>query len=150
MAKLPITAMIRVFLGALFLYSGFLKLVEPWQNFQTVIEAYRVIEGDPARWAAQALPWLEAVGGLYLLLGLYTRASAAALWGLNTALIAMIFQALVRKLPVGDCGCFGDALSVPLPTMLVIDIALWFGFGSLFLWDDASRRFSLDNQLARR
>lgn len=137
---------LRILLGGIFLYSGFLKLIEPWQNFQVAIEAYRMVEGDPARWAARIFPWIEAVGGLYLILGLYTRLTTAVLWALNTMIFLAIAQALVRKLPVKNCGCFGDAFSVPLPLMLAVDAALWFGFGALILWDRQAIRFSLDSK----
>lgn len=135
---------LRILLGALFLWSGFLKLIEPWQNFQVVIEAYRMIEGDPVRLAARVIPWIESIGGLFLVFGLYTRAAAAALWVLNTLFVSALAQALVRKLPIRDCGCFGDSFSLPLPVMLGVDAALWFGFGSLILWDAQASKFSLD------
>lgn len=140
---------LRILLGGLFFWSGFLKLLEPWQNFQVVIEAYQVLSGDPVRWAAQCVPWLEALGGLFLLTGLYARPAVYLLWGLNTVFLAALAQAVVRKLPIRECGCFGDAFSIPLPMMLTLDTALWFGFGAVILWAQESSMASLDRYFSK-
>ncbi len=143
MLKSPLI-LFRVVLGALFLWSGYLKLLDPWQNFQVVIEAYRLVEGEPVRVLAQVVPWLEALGGLFLIAGLYTRAAVLGLWAMNTLFLVALTQALVRKLPIHECGCFGDSFSLPLPVMLVVDAVLWAGFGALYLWIEQSSRFSID------
>ena len=150
MKQLQPAAWMRLLLGGLFLWSGFLKLLDPWQNFQAVIEAYRLVQGAPAQWIAQIFPWIEAIGGLFLVLGLYIPFAAAALWALNMSFIAALGAAVVRKLPIHDCGCFGDAFSLPPPLMLVLDTALWFGFGSLFLWKENAAKLSLDEFYATR
>jgi uncharacterized membrane protein YphA (DoxX/SURF4 family) len=145
MRKIPFLTIVRIVLGAVFLWSGFLKLIEPWQNFQVVIEAYRMMEGEPVRLLARTLPWLEALGGLFLIFGLYTRAAIFGLWALNTVFLAALTQALLRKLPIHECGCFGDAFSLPLPVMMVVDASLWVCFGALYLWIEQTSRFSIDS-----
>jgi hypothetical protein len=128
---------LRVLLGAVFLVSGAEKLMSPYQNFSAVIEKYGILHGDSAVFLSQGLPWVELLAGVFFVLGLWERASLWTLWVLNTGLIGMVSQALLRKLPVDECGCFGEVVSLSLPQILVLDIVLW---GSFFIyWFFSSR-----------
>jgi len=52
---------------------------------------------------------------------------------MNTAFIGILASAILRKLPVQSCGCFGEALTLSLPQMLSIDLVLWGFFLIYFL-----------------
>jgi uncharacterized membrane protein YphA (DoxX/SURF4 family) len=119
---------LRVLLGAVFLVSGFQKLTAPYQNFAAVIEKFEVLRGPSVVLAAQTLPWAEFILGVFLILGLWERLSLVALWVMNTVFIAILAAALARKLPIQNCGCFGEAISLSLPQILWIDISLWILF----------------------
>ena len=54
---------------------------------------------------ALVLPWLELLAGVALLLGLWTRSSAALVGLLLVVFIAAISFNLYRKNAI-DCGCF--------------------------------------------
>jgi uncharacterized membrane protein YphA (DoxX/SURF4 family) len=111
-----------------------MKLMEPYQNFLAVIYGYKILAGPAAKFTAMVLPWAELIFGIFLLKGLWTRFSAGVLWLLNTVFIAVVSQALIRKLPITDCGCFGDtALSMSLDKLLWLDLGLWVIFAVLFI-----------------
>lgn len=134
MNRFPWLWVIRAGVGLLFVVSGYMKLIEPYQNFLAVIYDYQFVTGWAARGMAMAVPWAELVFGVFLLAGLWVRLSAGALWILNTAFIGVIGSALIRKLPVKDCGCFGhSAVSLSLEKALALDGALWLIFLFLFI-----------------
>jgi putative oxidoreductase len=146
-SKKIIPLSLRLVLGAVFAISGFQKLSTPWQNFAAVIEQYELLKGPAAAMAAQTLPWVEFLSGVFFLLGLLRRVSFPALWAMNTLFVGVLASALLRKLPIDSCGCFGQSLSLPLPAMLALDVFFWALFLVYFLW---TRRFGDDSAWDRR
>jgi uncharacterized membrane protein YkgB len=55
--------------------------------------------------AAALLPWLEAICGLLLIVGIRTRAAAGIFIGLTAVFMAALALTLIRGLDI-DCGCF--------------------------------------------
>jgi uncharacterized membrane protein YphA (DoxX/SURF4 family) len=107
----------RFLLAALFIFSGFVKAVDPLGTTYK-IEDYLAAFGEPwsqfsfiALWLSIALSAFELVIGLNLLFKIKIRSSAV---------LAMIFMLVMTPLtlyialnnPVTDCGCFGDALII--------------------------------------
>ena len=135
---------LRLLVGAMFAVAGFTKLIQPYQNFLAVVHSYEIVGGMTAVTVARTLPWVELTLGVFLFLGLWLKAAAFSLWALNTAFIAVAASALWRKLPIEKCGCFGDALSLPLGQLLILDAALWCVLGGLFVLNLQASHFSLD------
>ncbi len=117
--------LIRFFLGAVFMVSGFMKLIKPANNFFSVIESYQILKGPVATTVALVVPWFELIFGVFLIVGLWLRQSVTVLWCLNMVFIAVLSSAILRKLPLESCGCFGEALSLKPSHMLAFDLALW-------------------------
>lgn len=140
---------LRVAAGAVFIFSGLVKLLQPYQNFLAVIDRFQIISGAPAVWTAHALPWMEYLFGVFLVLGLWSRVATAALWLMSTGLIGVILQALARKLPIEDCGCFGEAFSLPLNRVIFIDLALWAALFAVFTFGGEAPAFSVDRFFSR-
>ena len=65
----------RILLAVIFLIAGGSKIAHPWVFVHTV-EGYRMLPGSLARPFGLALPWLEVLLALYLLVGLFTRLAA--------------------------------------------------------------------------
>ncbi len=145
MKRIPILFFARVLLGVLFAVSGFTKLLEPYQNFLSVIHTYGILAGAPGMWAARIIPWLELVGGVFLALGLWTRLASMGLWILNSAFIGVLTQALVRHLSLDECGCFGEWFKLKPEDMLKLDVGLWVLFLGLFIFKKQSMLWSLDS-----
>jgi putative oxidoreductase len=98
----------RIVLGGVFLYAGVSKVFDPG-GLAASIRSYGL--GLP-EWfvtlSAYSLPLLEALLGLYLLAGLFTRASTWAVNGLMALFLLALVQGALRGLEI-DCGCFGSA-----------------------------------------
>jgi len=135
---------LRVLLGALFMVSGFTKLAGPPENFLSVVRAYEILGQTASAAAAAILPWLEFIGGVFVFLGLWLRRSLVFLWVLNTVFIGVLISAFLRKLPLRDCGCFGEYLSIPPDKMLFLDLALWACFLVLVIFSTRAGVLSLD------
>lgn len=136
--------LVRAALGGVFVVSGFQKLWGPWENFAAVIEKFEIIHGLPVTVLARTLPWAEFLAGVFLILGLRTILSLFVLWAMNTAFIGVLASAIARKLPIQECGCFGEALSLSLPKMLAVDISIWVLFLVFFLGSKRVKLPSLD------
>ena len=140
---------LRVLIGVLFVVSGFEKLIQPPENFLFVIQNYDMLNERLEAAAAHVLPWFELFGGAFLAAGLWTRAAACVVWALNTAFIAAVSQALARKLPIDECGCFGELISLPLPAVLAMDAAVWLACAAMLAFPGSASRLSFDRFLAR-
>ncbi len=116
---------IRILIGILFLVSGVEKLTRNYENFILVVQSYKVLSDHGAVVVARVIPWVELALGIFLIAGFKIRTSLTALWILVSAFIAVVGSALSRKLPIDDCGCFGDAVSFPLTGILIFDAVLW-------------------------
>ncbi|MCA9399913.1 MAG: DoxX family membrane protein, partial [Candidatus Omnitrophica bacterium] len=108
---------IRVFIGGLFIVSGFNKIVNPVENFQYIVETYDIFPDALEVVIARVVPWLELVFGIFCALGLWLTWSLRGIFCLFTGFIIILSQAIIRKLPIDECGCFGEGLSFPMPVM---------------------------------
>lgn len=118
-----ISLVLRLIIGSVLIYAGFMKAVAPTAEFAAMISAYKVL---PAHWApmlALALPYLEMWVGLFVLTGLFTKSGPAAAAGLFSVFLVALSSALLRGIDLVSCGCFGaDSLSPQ--TTLVMDLTL--------------------------
>lgn len=132
--------LVRLVLGGVFLYAGFVKIADP-SAFAGSIAAYRLLPYFGNYLAAAVIPWLEAVSGVLLIAGWRPRGAAALLSLLTLLFMAALASTLVRGLDI-DCGCFrpgGEKTSAWTP--LVRD-ALLLG-AALAVLRGAKRRPSL-------
>ena len=67
---------------------------------------YRLLPHELLNLLAITLPWIEVAAGLFLVLGIWKRASALVITVLMIVFLAAIGQALARGLDI-RCGCFG-------------------------------------------
>jgi putative oxidoreductase len=116
----------RLVLGGVFLYAGASKVLDPG-GLAVSIRSYGL--GLPewfVTFSAYSLPLIEVLLGVYLLVGLFTRASAWAANVLLVVFLAALAQGALRGLEI-DCGCFGSG----------------FGDGASSLWIDVLRDLGL-------
>ena len=104
--------LLALLLGALFVYAGISKLLDPAQFF-TDIQNYDIIPWQPATVVlAFYLPWLEIICGVAVVA---KPLRAGALMILTTMLLlftASLALAWARGLNI-SCGCFGGASDHP-------------------------------------
>jgi uncharacterized membrane protein YphA (DoxX/SURF4 family) len=115
----------RVFLGLIFAYSGFTKLVEPVENFQGGIAAYEIIPYIFIPFLAHVIPWIEFFFGVFMIVGYQCRISALMLAAMSWSFVLLI---LATRLVTGglpaDCGCFGEGSVIHLKPyqVLIMDV----------------------------
>lgn len=103
----------RIFVGIIFIYSGFVKCVDPLGSTYKFSDYFNAFGAEWATIFSFGLSLLmsmaEFVVGFSVLLGLRIKLSA-----LGALIFMVIFTPLTLVLaltnPVSDCGCFGDAL----------------------------------------
>lgn len=100
----------RLVLGGVFLVAGALKVTTP-EAMAKATQAYQVLPHELAAYVGYALPTVEIVLGVLLVLGLFTRVGAVVTSLLLLAFIVGIAQAWARGLTI-DCGCFGGGGAV--------------------------------------
>jgi uncharacterized membrane protein YphA (DoxX/SURF4 family) len=99
-------AAIRLTLGVLFLYSGFIKLRFSF-DFLAAVYDYRIFGPHLAAVVSAGIPWLEIFIGLCLLGDLLVPGALLVVCILGLALLAVIGSALYRRLHI-KCGCFAS------------------------------------------
>ncbi|NTV06901.1 MAG: DoxX family membrane protein [Chlorobiaceae bacterium] len=98
-----ITAL-RLLLGALFILSGFEKLLD-LKYFALVIAEYQILPSMLIPAAALFFSLCELLCGIMLLLDLYSRVSSSIMLGMMAIFIAAITNNVIRGIE-HDCGCF--------------------------------------------
>jgi uncharacterized membrane protein YphA (DoxX/SURF4 family) len=108
---------LRVGLGALFVYAAWLKLRDPWQIFAMSIDSYRILPLQAVELAARVIPWLELAIGLLLIAGLWLRISGSIVSLLLLTFFALMVRAYAKGMAI-DCGCFGPGEAISWKTLL--------------------------------
>lgn len=97
-------AILRIVLGAMFLYSGFFKILDP-VSFGRTIGMYQLVPDIILPYFALTIPLLELTLGLLLSLGYQVRPASFI-----SLLMMLVFSAAISfNLIKGrdfDCGCF--------------------------------------------
>ena len=97
---------LRLLIGGIFFYAGLEKILDPF-NFSVAIYNYRLFPDFLLGGMAAAIPWIEAIAGLFLLSGFNTKGAAALTLFLLLIFIGLIIISAIRGLDI-DCGCFGS------------------------------------------
>ncbi len=133
----------RVIVGLLFIFSGFVKAVDPL-GFSYKLDEYFVVFGEYffsglARLSAISLPLsmlicaLEILLGVAVLLGVQMKQFSKLLLAMILFFVGLTGFTVITG-EVKDCGCFGEALSLtPLQTFIKDIILLAFIF-TIFLY----------------
>ena len=95
----------RLIVGGVWVVAGALKLPDPAENVRAV-RAYQLLPEAVVPAVGYALPILELLLGICLIIGLLTRVSAVLSGILLIAFIIGISAAWARGLEI-ECGCFG-------------------------------------------
>jgi uncharacterized membrane protein YphA (DoxX/SURF4 family) len=118
-----ITLAVRVLVGGLFVAAGALK-VGHFNDLAAAIAGFRILPEAVIAPLAVVLPFFEMGLGIYLILGLFTRAAAIVAAVQLFVYAAAIASAVIRHIPA-NCGCFGPQDQAPADWPHVfIDLAL--------------------------
>ncbi|MDR1884085.1 MAG: hypothetical protein LBR26_15100 [Prevotella sp.] len=105
----------RVILEATFIFSGFVKAVDPYGTAYKIGDYFAAFNLSTLSFLSFPLSALQSIAefaiGACLLFGLYRK------WNSRLILAVMVFMTVLTLYlaianPVEDCGCFGDALVI--------------------------------------
>ncbi len=123
---------VRFILGFLFLYASIDKMINP-ARFAEVVYHYRVLPIELLNIVAILVPWVEAVLGVTLLLGIWIETTALILSCVTLFFIVLMISAIARGLNI-ECGCFSlDPEGSLISWKRIIEDVFMF-IGSLFLF----------------
>ena len=140
----------RIFLGLIFAYAGFSKLMEPVENFRGAVAQYEVIPYALTPVIAAVLPWFEFVFGSFMILGFATRLAVFVLGALSLGFLLVLGSShvLLGASPL-SCGCFGANSPIHLTVRQVFLLDLVDLFLAFKLYSQKSHSFSLDALLKK-
>ncbi len=135
---------LRILIGGFFIAVGVDKLIEPYQNFLYVVQGYKLFPEMLEEMVARIFPWMELFLGLFLALGLWLKWTLRSFLLIVSAFILIIVQALIRRLPIEFCGCFGGLFSSEIHHTLLLDVFLWIFLSILLRGVEHTSFWSLD------
>src|SRR5258706_1937654 len=132
----------RYFVGALFIFSGLIKLNDPIGTQIKMEEYFEVFADDFGSFFSYFIPWSLEIGMLMIILELALGVAILIFWRMKwtgwTLLLLMVFftfltfySAYFNK--VTDCGCFGDAIKLTPWQSFTKDVVL-IGFVFHLFW----------------
>jgi uncharacterized membrane protein YphA (DoxX/SURF4 family) len=138
----------RLVTGGVWIVAGALKVTEPAASVEAV-KAYELMPYPVAEVVGLALPAVELVVGLALVLGALTRGAAVVSALLFLAFVVGIASVWARGIEI-DCGCFGgggaeEGAASSYPWEIARDVALLAASGYLVAL--RRTRVALDNLL---
>lgn len=95
---------LRILLGMVFVWASYSKILNP-EDFAHIIKNYRILPSFLINPVAVLLPWTEALCGLLLITGCFTKGAALIVNILIIIFISAIIFNLYRGIDI-SCGCF--------------------------------------------
>lgn len=110
-----LTWLLRLLVGGTFIFSGFVKGIDPWGTLYK-FEEYVAALGIPMLHSLLVagvfgLCALEFLTGVFLVMGCYRRSAPMLAMAFMTVMLPLTLWIAVSD-PVKDCGCFGDAFII--------------------------------------
>lgn len=137
----PVTWVLRIVIGGVFIFSGFVKAIDPWGTLYKFNDYLGVM--SLSLWPNLVLVGvfglcaLEFVTGLFLLTGSFRRSGAVLAALIMTFMLPLTLWIAIDN-PVDDCGCFGDAVIISNWATFWKNVALSAGIIWLLLFNRLS------------
>lgn len=110
-----LTWTLRIIVGAVFIFSGFVKLIDPWGTIYKFAEYFILWGYEFTRpvllLCAVGLALIEFTSGVMLVCGAFRRTTAIILTVIMAVMTPLTLYLYLAD-PISDCGCFGEALVI--------------------------------------
>ena len=130
---------LRILLGAVFIYAAYTKLRQSWLLFALSIDSYQLLPEWAVYAVARTLPGLELTLGVLLIAGVALRYLSVV----ATAILGLFFTVMLVSYFRGagiDCGCFGVGEPLSAKTLVRDGLLLTGGLALVaFSWRQAGR-----------
>lgn len=124
---------LRIMFGIVFVWASWNKILDP-EGFVRIVQNYRILPLVLVKPVALILPWIEAVGGIFLITGYLIKGSAFIFDMLLIIFIAAFIVNLFRGIDV-SCGCFSLTLKETkglyrylIRDLMLLGVGLWVFF----------------------
>ena len=137
---------IRIAIGSLFIYAGFIKIIDP-KSFAQLISHYNLVPEFLLSPVAIGLPVLEILAGLGLILNI--RGSLTTILGLLILFVFILWYGILHDLNI-DCGCFTPAeisSQGNLRQAFYRDLLMIAGITYMFFFKRISQDYGIDHTL---
>jgi putative oxidoreductase len=114
----------RICVGLVFIYASMGKITYPAQ-FAEAVAGYQIVPYFLLNLGSLILPWVEFFSGLFLIIGLRTRAAAVVTSLMLLMFIVMVIINIYWEAPI-TCGCF-DSVGEDIGWRKVVEDVILLG-----------------------
>lgn len=140
----------RVWIGFIFAYAGYGKLMEPVANFRGSLAEYQVIPYAWLTFISLTVPWVEFISGVFMILGLALPLTALVQAGMCFCFLTVIGSSQMILESAGkECGCFGLTSPIRLTVWQVFIMDIINFAIAIKLMMDKKTILSLDGFLSK-
>ena len=133
---------LRLGLGALFLYSAWGKILDPGA-FQTAVDNYRMLPAGVTAIFAATMSMAELLVGAMFIFSKWTREAAFATAVMLVMFIIALAQAQIRGLDI-SCGCFSEEEKEPHAVLFALVRDVLLAVPTVWLLVKGKRRWIAD------
>jgi uncharacterized membrane protein YphA (DoxX/SURF4 family) len=112
-----VVLVLRVLIGAVFVYAAYTKLRQSWLLFALSIDSYQLLPEWAVFALARTLPWFELLIGILLIAGTWLRYLSVVAAGILGLFFTVMVVAYYRGGGI-DCGCFGVGEPLSAKTLM--------------------------------
>ncbi len=100
---------LRMLLGAIFIAASIDKILHP-AEFAGIVHNYQILPDNLINIVAIVLPWLEAILGLFILIGFWLPGATALANLFLVAFLSALIYNIARGIDI-HCGCFSTKVT---------------------------------------